>query len=193
LQVFNNSINSYSLFSGISKYIFKLHTTVGIKANVRIADWNQMQKNILTNFSNNNYTISASITPKVNKWLNMGYSGTYMLSSSKEKNTNAAKQSVTQMQHTVEANISMNDNLFIKLKGEEFFIQQQNKQANNYFFADATVTYKANKIKTDFVLELFNIANTKTYSTATISANNFTESSFAIRPRMFLLKAFFNF
>ena len=87
----------------------------------------------------------------------------------------------------------MNDNLFIKLKGEEFFIQQQNKQANNYFFADGTVTYKANKIKTDFVLELFNIANTKTYSTATISANNFTESSFAIRPRMFLLKAFFNF
>ena len=193
LQVFNNSINSYSLFSGISKYIFKLHTTVGIKANVRIADWNQMQKNILTNFSNNNYTISASITPKVNKWLNMGYSGTYMLSSSKEKNTNATKQSVTQMQHTVEANIFMNDNLFIKLKGEEFFIQQQNKQANNYFFADGTVTYKANKIKTDFVLELFNIANTKTYSTATISANNFTESSFAIRPRMFLLKAFFNF
>lgn len=190
----NNTVNSLTLNGGISKYLFKLKTTVNVKASVRKADWVQLQNNNLLGFVNNTYTISGGINPKISKWANIGYNGAYTLSNSKAKIDKAIPQSVTQMQHAVELNIFPNDNVFINIKGEDFFVQQkQLNTTNNYFFADASVRYKMNKIKTDFVVEVLNIANVTNYTTINVSANNLTQNSFAIRPRMFLVKAFFNF
>ncbi len=190
----NNTINSFTLFSGASKYLFKLHATVNIKASAKQSDWMQFQNGALLGYTNNTYSVSAGLTPKISKWLNMAYSGAYTISSSKAKVDNALPQTVVQMQHGLEVNIFPNDNLFIKLKGEDFFVQQkQLKTTNNYFFADASARYKANKIKTDFVFEVSNLANVKQYTTANISANNLVQNSFAIRPRMFLIRAYFNF
>lgn len=188
----NNAINSYSMFFGVSKYVFKLHTTFCIKANVRKSDWLQMQNGILTGFLNDNYNLIASMTPQINKWLNMAYTGSFMLNTSKQKNNSNNKRNVTSIQHTIETNIFLLENFYFKLKGENFFVRQENMNLNNYFFADFSATYKANKIKTDFVLDILNIANTKSFSTANVSANNLTQSSLSIRPRMIILKAFFN-
>lgn len=190
----NNTINSFTLFSGASKYLFKLHATVNIKASAKQSDWMQLQNGALLGYSNNTYSFSAGLTPKINNWLNMAYSGAYTVSSSKAKVENALPQTVVKMQHGLEVNIFPNDNLFIKLKGEDFFVQQkQLNTTNNYFFADASARYKANKIKTDFVFEVSNLTNIKQYATANISANNLVQNSFAIRPRMFLIRAYFNF
>lgn len=190
----NNTINSFSLFSGASKYLFKLHATINLKASVKTSDWSQLQNGTLMGFTNNTYNVSAGISSKINKWLNMSYTGAYTLSSSKANTANAGPQKVTQMQHGLEVNIFANDNLYIKMKGEDFYVKQsQLKTANNYFFADASLQYKFNKIKTDIVLEVMNIANVNQYSTINISANNIVQNSFAIRPRMLLLKVFFNF
>jgi hypothetical protein len=52
--------------------------------------------------------------------------------------------------------------------------------------------YKANKLKADFSLQVQNIANVTEYKTVTISANNFSESSYKICARMLLLRATFN-
>jgi hypothetical protein len=190
----NNTINSFTLFSGASKYLFKLHATVNIKASAKQSDWMQLQNGALLGYTNNTYSFSAGLTPKINKWLNMAYSGAYTVSSSKAKVDNALPQTIAQMQHGLEVNIFPNDNLFIKLKGEDFFVQQkQLNTTNNYFFADASARYKANKIKTDFVFEVSNLANVNQYTTANISANNLVQNSFAIRPRMLLVRAYFNF
>ena len=190
----NNTINSFTLYSGASKYMFKLHATVNLKASAKQSDWMQLQNGLLLGYTNNTYSIFAGLTPKINKWLNMAYSGSYVVSSSKLKVDNALPQTVVQMQHGLEVNIFPNDNFFIKIKGEDFFVQQKQLNiTNNYFFADASARYKTNKIKTDFVFEVLNLANVNQYTTANISANNLVQNSFAIRPRMFLLRAFFNF
>lgn len=192
-ELFDNSINSFTLFTGVSKYLFKLRTTVNLKANVRVSDWMQLQNSSPTSFVNNSYSISSSITPKISEWLNMGYFLNYLLSESRAKYKNFGKQFVIQMQHVLEANVFVNKDFYFKLKGEDFYLKTMNRAANNYFFADASLTYKLNKLKTDFVFDIQNIANTKTYTLFNINANNYTESVYAIRPRMLNIKAFFNF
>ena len=98
------------------------------------------------------------------------------------------------MQHSFEANIFAGKKLFFKLKADNFYVKQSFiNNANNYFFVDAAVKFKANKLKTDFVLDCINLANTKEYSIINVNANNVIENSFLIRPRMIIVKAFFNF
>lgn len=190
----NNRVNSFTLFSGVSKYLFKLHATVNLKASIKTSNWNQLQNGLLLGYMNNTYNVSAGISPKINKWLNIAYNGNYTLSNSKAEVGKTNLQAITQMQHSLEINTFLNDNCYMKFKGEDFYIRQhQINVTNAYFFADASFHYKLNKIKTDFSFDVMNIANTQNYSTVNISANNLTQSAFAIRPRMFLLKAFFNF
>ncbi|MDI9365120.1 MAG: carboxypeptidase-like regulatory domain-containing protein [Flavobacterium sp.] len=191
---FNNGINSYRVYSGLSKYLFKWHTTVSLKANVELTQWNQLQNNVLLDYNNITTTVSGTISPKISSWLNMLYSGTYLISGSKAKLQNAVARTTTQWHHQGEVNIIPNDNLFIKLKLEDFVIAQSALSTNtNYLFTDLSLRYKLNKLKTDIAFEVLNIANTKEYATINLSANNFSQSIYAIRPRQFLLKFLFNF
>lgn len=191
---FGNRINSYSIFSGASKYLFNWHTTVALKANVKLTQWNQLQNNVLLGYDNITTSISGSISPKISSWLNVAYSGTYSVSGSKARLQEAITRTTTQWQHQGEVNIIPNDNLFIKLKLEDFVIAQSALSANtNYLFTDFSLRYKLNKLKTDIAFEVLNIANTKEYATINLSANNFSQSIYTIRPRQFLLKILFNF
>lgn len=191
---YGNDINSVSVFSGASKYLFKLHTTISLKANWKQSQWYQLQNGFLLGYENTTTSVSASINPKINSWMNISYSGTYNISGSKARTDNAYLRTTTQWQHQGEINIIPNDNLFIKLKLEDFNIAQSQVNTNtNYFFTDFSLRYKLNKIKTDVLFDVQNIADTRQYISINLSANNLSQSVYTIRPRQFLLKLLFNF
>jgi hypothetical protein len=191
---FNNTVNSYSLSSGVSKYLFNWHSTVSVKASIKQTDWNQLQNGSLLNYNNVNTNIGGGISPKINQWLNAAYNFGYTTSTSKADITNAQKQVVDQVYQATEITIMPGNNLFIKLKGEQFYINQKlTNNQNNYFFMDATLRYKLNKIKADILFDILNIADTRQYSVINLSANNLSENIYSIRPRQFLVKLLFNF
>jgi hypothetical protein len=191
-----NTVNSYGVNSMVSKYIFNLHSTATLKLGWQQNQWNQLQQSTLLNYENNNLTGSFSLSSKVSNWLNTFLSSNFNQQTSINQSTNKTNQSnpsTIQWQHTVELNIIPKEDWYIKLNADDYtVIQQQQNIKNDYFFADATLTHKANKIKADFSFSIVNIFNTTEYTTAILSANNFTQSSYIIRPRMFVLKASFN-
>jgi len=191
-----NTVNSFGVNSMISKYIFNLHSTATLKLGWQQNQWNQLQQNTLLNYENNNLTGSFSFSSKVCNWLNTFLSSNFNQQTSINKSTtktNQSNPSTIQWQHTFELNIIAKEDWYIKLNADDYnIIQQQQSINNNYFFADATLTHKANKIKADFSLAIVNIFNTTEYATAILSANNFTQSTYTIRPRMVVLKASFN-
>ena len=107
---FNNTTNSFKLFSGISKYIFALHSTISLKASFEKAKWNQLQNNILLNYLNTNGSITAGLHSKIASWLNADYSAT--ISSSKSENITPFQNSVNQNQIINQAQQQMEVNIF---------------------------------------------------------------------------------
>ncbi|MBS1628086.1 MAG: hypothetical protein JSR09_00010 [Bacteroidetes bacterium] len=192
----NNSSNNLSIMAGSSKYIFALHTTVSLKASYQQSTFYQLQNNSLQQYANYTQTIGGGLNSKLFKWFNAGYNFSFTNYSS--KNISLKNQQPTQstqlLQQNMDINIIPSQNFFIRLKGEDFFVRQSQLNNNtHYFFADASFTYKANKIRTDFLLGIQNIADVRQYTTISLSANNLSQSNYIIRPRMFVLKAIFNF
>ena len=191
-----NTTNSISLNSMVSKYIFNLHSTATFKIGWQQNQWNQLQQNTILNYENNNLTGSFSLSSKIANWLNTSLSTNFNQQTSINKSaskTNQSNPSTMQWQHTVELNIIPKEDWYLKLNADDYnIIQKQQNINDNYFFADATLTHKANKIKADFSFSVVNIFNTTEYTTAILSANNFTQSTYIIRPRMLVLKASFN-
>lgn len=191
-----NSVNSYGINGSISKYIFNIHSTATLKLGWQQNQWNQLQQSSLLNYENNNLTGSFSLSSKLCNWLYTALSTNFNQQTSINQSTNKTNESnpsTIQWQHTVEINIIPKEDWYIKLNADNHtIIQQQQNMNNHYFFTDATLTHKANKIKADFSLSVINIFNTTEYTSAILSANNFTESTYSIRSRMLVLKASFN-
>lgn len=83
-------------------------------------------------------------------------------------------------------------NLFIKLSGDDYYNHQDQLNNQKYIFADASVRYRFNKIKTDVELSADNLFDTKKYSALYLSANTFTSNTYTIPGRILLVKATFN-
>ncbi|MBS1642804.1 MAG: carboxypeptidase regulatory-like domain-containing protein [Bacteroidetes bacterium] len=192
----NNQSNNFMLMAGSSKYIFALHTTVSLKASYQQSTFYQLQNNSLQQYSNYTQTIGGGINSKLTQWFNAAYNFSFTNYSSKNIATKNIQpnQSTQLLQQNIDVNIIPTQNFYFRFKGEDFYVQQTQLNNNtHYFFADASFTYKANKIRTDFLLDIQNIADVRQFTTVSLSANNLSQSNYIIRPRMFLLKAIFNF
>ena len=192
---YNNSINNLVLLSSISKYIFALHTTVSFNASYQQAKWNQIQNNIPLDYNNYTQSYKFSFNSKIKSYINVAYSTNLMLSKSKSINNLLQQNTSTlRLNQNAELNILPTDNFYIKIKGEDYYVHQSALSNNShYFFGDASVLWKLNKIKADLSFEINNIANTKTFVTINQSGNNLSQSIYSLRPRMLLVKAMFNF
>lgn len=190
---FDNKVTNFMANVGYSKFLFKLKTTINLKANFRQMEFTQIQNNLANDFINTTYGFNTKITPKINNKITATYNGSITFSNGKLKHGNKNLQSVILMQHEAELNLFPTNDLQFTLKAEDFYIKQvQQNQTNNYFFADASVLYKLNKYKADLVFEVQNLANTFLYTTANVSSNSLSQNAFNIRPRMFFAKLLFN-
>jgi hypothetical protein len=191
---FNNTSNTINAFGGISKYVFKWHTTISFKGNVSFSNGFGMQNNRLIQFKNNSYTAVVNISPKINNAINLAFNNTVLLNQSANSLQPGVTQKILQVNSSVECNYTPTNNLFFTLRTDNFYIHKPtNNNTLNYFFADALCTYKLPKKKIDIQLQIQNIANVKEYKNFTINGNTLAETSNIIRPTTLLLKMFFNF
>jgi hypothetical protein len=191
---YNNIYNSASIMAGVSKYLFAIHSTIAFKTSFKKNKSNQLQNTLLLQYNTFTENYSASISSKINSIINTAYNISYTNYNSECINITQPVQKTQLMQQSLELNIVPSQNFFIKFKAEDYYLKQHQLQTNtHYLFADASLLFKANKLRTDFSLEVFNIANTKQYSSIYLSGNNLSQNNYNIRPRMLLIKAAFNF
>ncbi len=190
LLPYKNSIGSWTLNANSSKYIFALHTTVSGGFLLQSNRSNQIQNNVLLPYNTVLINFTASAETKFSNQLNASYRINY---SRTESSSSTAISNTIVKQALQEAAVTYSpiNSLLVNVSGNYYLTLQNQNNHLKYFFADAFVRYKLNKIHADLELNLNNILNTKTYSAVYLSANTYSFSSYQLPGRMMLLKATF--
>jgi len=132
----NNSGNSFMLMAGSSKYIFAWHTTVSLKYSYQQSSFYQLQNNSLQQYTNVNQTFGGGISSKLAKWFNAAYNFSFTNYSSKNISSKVSQpiQSTQLLQQNLDLNIITAQNFFIKLKADDFYVQQSHLNDNTHYF-----------------------------------------------------------
>lgn len=189
---FANSTASWAVSGSISKYLFALHTTISGSTQWQSSHSVQIQNNALLPFNTTTATFNINTDTKVTNTVNFNYKATLTQISSHSQEDVSAYQ-VNQLVQQATLNYDPAVNWQFKLTGEHYFTHQQGNPDLKYFFADASVKFRAIKWKTDFQLSASNFLNVKTYNALYLSANTLTASSYTLPGRIVLLKVMFNF
>lgn len=191
---YGSSYSSFFINTRISKYLFKLHTSITAQINVQQNNIAQLQNNNFVNFLNTSFSTTIKINSRINSWLNASYTIIHSRNNSKDVNNSKNKSNlIVFTSQTLEVNSSFTSSVTGTFAFDAY---HQKTIKNNYsenIFTGAGITYKINKLKTDLSLTVTNLLNQKEYIIISKSNNVYENYQFRIRPRMLMLKLFFNF
>ncbi|RYE36674.1 MAG: carboxypeptidase regulatory-like domain-containing protein [Sphingobacteriaceae bacterium] len=190
LLPYKNSIDSWTLNANSSKYLFALNTTLGGGLMLQSNRSNQIQNGILLPYNTVLTSLTASAETKFSNKLNASYRVNYSWTES-SSSAEIPKTVVKQALQEAAINYSPVNKLLVNVSGNYYLTVRNQNNHLNYFFVDAFVRYKLNKLHSDLELNLNNMLNVKQYSAVYLSANNYTFSSYRLPGRMLLLKATF--
>lgn len=189
-----NTVNSYHASAGFDKYIFALSSTMKFMASWSLSDYNQFFNEEILPFQNISYTLKPGMELKIWKQLNLSYEGQLSWTNTKQK---GASEGLNRNTFNVSNHVSLPVNLFssvhVRLSARNTYAHQPGLKDFNYTFFDTFVRYRHKKLKTDFELNLTNLANVKKFETYYLSANMEAHNRYELRGRMAVLKAVFNF
>ena len=186
-----NSTDSWAVSGNISKYSFALRTTFSGAIQWQSNRSVQIQNNALLPFNTTSETFNGNADTKVSEAINFNYKATWTQTASHSPAAVSAYQ-IRQLHQQASVNYAPVAVLQFQLSGEHYFTRQQGNPDLQYFFADASVKFKAMKWKTDFQLSAVNFLNVRTYNAPYLSANTLTANSYTLPGRIIVLKVLFN-
>lgn len=193
---FDNDVSSFGASAGISKYIFALGATTGLKGSWSSSRSNQLLNGESLPYYNESWTIAPNIEARLWKKVSANYegSGTWTMSRSAKEGlaANSLNRQIKRFDQTLALSYSPVRPLFLRLTGRHQFVNQPGMEDLSYYFMDAKVRYTLVKYKMDFDLDLSNLANVRSYETFSLTANQFSHSHYHLRGRMAVLKVSFN-
>jgi hypothetical protein len=187
---YQNTTNSWTINGFISKYSFALRTTFSGGILWQTNSSNQIQNNTLLPYNTISTTISGSAETKVSDEVTFSYKANIIQTSS-HSSVDATNYSIKQLVQQAAINYNPVTDLFFKLSGDYYYTYQQGNDLK-YFFTDASVKFRLNKLKTDVELSAVNLLNVKNYNYLNLSANTFTSSSYTLPGRIVMLRMLFN-
>jgi len=190
----NRSLNSNLR---VSKYLFAIKTTLGAAVTWQKGNTIQLQNGNRLNYENKNTAFAVNANSKISSWMNIGYQGTLSLMSSQQKGlpSSATNQQlkIRQLRQTAEINLTPGSFMVVRFKAEDYFNETKNIPSMRTLFLDAAIIFKIKKLKSDIELSCLNLAGNDSYVLTRLVVNSLIESSYPIRPRMFMLKTYFRF
>jgi hypothetical protein len=187
---FQNATNAWIINGFISKYDFALRTTFSGGVQWQSNSSNQILNNTLLPYNTISTTLNASAETKVSDQMTFSYKA-YLTQTSSSSTVGAGNYSVKQLMQQAAINYDPVENVFFKLSGDHYYTYQQGNDLK-YFFADASIKFRFNKLKTDMEFSAVNFLNVKNYSYLNLSANTFTASSYTLPGRVVMVKLMFN-
>jgi hypothetical protein len=187
---YRNATDTWAVNASISKYSFALRTTFSGGMLWQSNRSTQIQNNILLPYNTVSTLINAGAETKASEGVTFSYKA-YLNQTSSYVASNVSVYSIRQLLQQAAVTYNPVNDLFFKLSGDHYYNRQQTSNLK-YFFADASVKYRLSKIKTDVELSAINVLDVKNYNFLSLSANNFTASSYALPGRMLMFKMMFN-
>ena len=188
----DNKINNFQVNAGIDKFIFPLASTVKLKSSWSYVDYNQIFNGDLLPFQNMVFTLQPELEAKVWKDFKLSYNGQFRWSTAKQKDLPSLNNRVFSLSQQVAIPVSFLKSAHARVSGRHLYTKQPFQEQINYFFVDAFVRYRHLKSKVDLELSLNNLANIKTFSTYSLSANQQNYNHYELRGRNLLMRVIFN-
>ena len=196
LLPYDNEVSTVSANAGISKFIFVLGATAGLKGSWSNSRFNQLLNDELLPYNNVSVSVASSFEARLWDRISLNYEGTGTWTTSKPISGEATIRMPDRQMQRYDQSLSLLyspfRSTFLRLNGRHQRTHQPQSEGISYFFADANIRYKLNKWNTDIELSVTNLANVKEYETYSLSANQFTYSRYDLRGRMAVLKLTFN-
>ena len=187
---FQNLTNAWTVNGFISKYDFGLRTTFSGGVQWQSNSSNQILNNTLLPYNTISTTLNASAETKVSDRITFSYKA-FATQTSSSSPVGVPGYTVKQLVQQAAINYDPVENVFFKLSGDDYYTYQPGNDLK-YFFADASIKFHLNKLKSDVELSALNFLNVKNYSYLNLSANTFTASSYTLPGRIVMLKLMFN-
>ena len=196
LLPYDNEVGTVSANAGISKFIFVLGATAGLKGSWSNSRFNQLLNDDLLPYNNVSVSVTPSFEARLWDRISLNYEGTGTWTTSKPISGEATIRMPDRQMQRYDQSLSLLyspfRSTFLRLNGRHQRTHQPQSEDISYFFADANIRYKLNKWNTDIELSVTNLANVKEYETYSLSANQFSYSRYDLRGRMAVLKLTFN-
>lgn len=190
----NRSLNSSIR---MSKYLFKLRSTIGAGISWQKANTIQLQNGNRLNYENITRAFVLTVNSKISNWANISYQGTVTMMSSQQKGIARSalneQLKLRQIRQNAELNVTPGSLFIFKLKMEDYYNEAKNIPAPHTVFLDAAITFRLKKMKSDIELSCLNLAGKDQYVLTSLLVNSLLESSYPLRPRMIMLKTYFRF
>lgn len=188
---FQNVTDSWTANSYISKYSFTLRTTFSGGILWQSNRSNQIQNNALLPYNTIATNVNIGAETKVSNQVTFSYKANLNQTDS-HSSAAAPTYHIKELVQQAALNYNPSDNLLFKLSGEHYITYQSQANELKYFFADASMRFRINKLKTDVELSGVNLFNVKNYNALSLSGNTLMSSSYSLPGRIILIKLMFN-
>ncbi|WP_276483746.1 hypothetical protein [Paraflavitalea pollutisoli] len=196
LLPYENDQSAITANAGVSKYVFALKATFSLTAAFQQSRYNQFINDQWLPWRNRQLSVKAGIDTRLFNRVTLRYNSTAARSNNHQKNSLAGEKPITntmsRLDQQGELGLSNGSKWLIILRARHLYSQQPGLTTVNYVFTDFNIRYKYTRWRTDFELDLINIANIKSYDLFRISTNLISATRYDIRGRMAMLRATFN-
>lgn len=193
---FDNDVSSYGINGGISKYIFALGATAGLKSSWGISRSNQFINGESYPYLNESWTLSPNLEARLWGKISMTYEATSSWTVSRSEREDVAAKSLSRRMNSLNQDLGLSyspkRHIFMHVKARNQFLKQPGMENLNYTFLDAKLRYTFTKQRIDVDLDLTNLANVKRFESYSLTANQMSHSLYDLRGRMAILKFSFN-
>lgn len=191
----DNPTTNLNLSANINKYYLGIKTGIDVSVGYGINTSKQIQQTILTDFTNQLMKFGTKINTQISK----NFSATHVFEFNQYKNSsengtiNIDYDPIKFLNHSLNFSLFLPKEYSTKLSFEHYYNNANNLAPINYFFADLAFQKSIVKKKLDLSVTLSNIFNTKSYTSYSYSNNYLINANYAIRGRMIMFKAGFQF
>ncbi|WP_410219674.1 hypothetical protein [Pedobacter sp.] len=191
----DNPSDKLNLSGNINKYYLPLKTGIDFGINYAFTKFKEIQQETINSFLNKTLKFTLRINTQPNKWLVLNHNLEF------NRYKNISKQNGNYIEydpvHFFNQNFNLKASLFndytVKINLEHYYNDAKYLKPVNYLFADFGIQKTLKKQKIDLSATVSNIFNVKNYTSYSYTNNYLLNSNYALRGRILLLKADFQF
>lgn len=194
LLAMDNKSQRHSFNLGLDKFIFFLGGKSAINFDYSLSNQNQIVNGELLPYESRQFSLNPSINIKLLRQININYRSLFSWYTSEPKLKEVGfPQQVFRSTQNIALYYSPESYIHLGLKGQQLYSDSRMNSSSEYYFFDANIRYKQRKWRTEFELEMSNLANVKTFEYSYLDNNSMFFNSYRLNGRILMLKVNYNF
>ncbi len=187
----NNISNTHNINLRGSKYFSKLKSTLTLTTNISFSDKEQLLNKKYIDVTSKNIQFGGKLDTELSDWISIQYKNKLFIANTSFNNQRTFDNIVTQ-EHLLGINLYPSINQYFNINAEYYKNNLSNSNQENYFL-NLKYRYTLKKYNMDLEFICNNLFNTKHFTKVFIDDFSYSQSTYALRQRQFLVNLKFSF